>query len=304
MKPRTPSATALRASLMRALHARTDPHPVLDDPWGDRLVPAEARAALYEAVRTQVPGLPEHPGESTMRSVLDVALRSVAAYANVVLRSRHAEEALERALARGVRQYVLVGAGFDSYALRRPPSAAGLRVVEIDHPDTQALKRACIAKSGVALPDTVDFVAADLAQETLAAALRRSALRLSEPAFFSWLGVTMYLSREANLATLRDIAATAAPGSELVFSYLDAAVLRLPEADQPEPFRALRERVAASGEPFLSGFDPATLARDLAPLGLAVVEDLSDDELARRYDPEGRNGFVTSAHSRIAHART
>ena len=303
MNPQTASRTALGASLMRALHARADPYPILIDPWGDRLIPEQALATIYQAARSQVPSLPESADASTMRAVVDRALHTNAAYANVIARSRFAEDALQLAVESGIRQYGLIGAGFDSYALRMPAGGAGVTVIEIDHPATQAFKRECIAKSGTALPSSVHFLAADLSTEDLVSVLRRSPMRLSEPAFFSWLGVSMYLSRDANLATLRSISSAAAPGSELVFTYFDQSVFEAQRSDMPEAVLALRSAVAAMGEPFLSGFDPATLEKDMLNLGYALQEDLSDVELLRRYDPEGKNGLIGSGRSRTARAR-
>lgn len=303
MNPQTASRTALATAMMRSLHTRSDPHRILDDPWGDRLVPQRAREVTYQRARARDPSLPEVADAATMRSAIDAALRSSVAYPNVVLRSRYAEDALHRAVARGVRQYALIGAGFDSYALRIPSAGAGLRVIEIDHPATQAMKRECIAASGAVLPDSVHFVAADLAAEDLPSVLATSAFQASQPAFFSWLGVTMYLTREANLTTLRAIASTAAGGSELVFSYFDAAVFEAPDAELPDGMRVLRDSVAAAGEPFVSGFRPATLEQELMPLGFALLEDVSDADLARRYDPDDLNRFAVGGISRIAHVR-
>ena len=130
MNPQTASRTALATSLMRALHGRIDPRPILDDPWGDRLMPGAARMQVYQAIRNVRPELPATPDVATMQRAIDGALRANSAYANVILRSRFTEDALRRAMARGIRQYVLVGAGFDSYALRRPPAAADLTVID------------------------------------------------------------------------------------------------------------------------------------------------------------------------------
>ncbi len=145
------------------------------------------------------------------------------------------------------------------------------------------------------------YVAADLATEDLADVLRGSPMRAAEPAFFSWLGVTLYLTREANLATLRAIATTAAPGSELVFTYFDQALFDLQA--WTDAGKTLRRQVASVGEPFVSGFDPAELAGDLEALGLRLLEDCPDAELMRRYDPAGVNGIAPSTMGRIAHVR-
>jgi methyltransferase (TIGR00027 family) len=302
MNPQTASRTALATSLMRALHGRIDPRPILDDPWGDRLMPGAARMQVYQAIRNVRPDLPATPDVATMQRAIDGALRANSAYANVILRSRFTEDALRRAMARGIRQYVLVGAGFDSYALRRPPGAADLTVIEIDHPATQSFKRDCLASSGTAVPERVHYVPADLTTEDLASVLRDSPLRAAEPAFFAWLGVTMYLTREENRATLRAVSSVAAPGSEVVFSYIDQAFFEDRDPDFTAKMAELRAMVASVGEPFVSGFHHGTLGADLAPLGYRLIEECSDPQVLQRYDPEGANGFViTHELSRIAH---
>jgi methyltransferase (TIGR00027 family) len=271
-----PSRTALATSLMRAAHTRLDPHPLINDPWGDRLVP-----------------------ESTRIEIRDEELLRSRAYPNVITRTRYAEDALRAAVSRGIRQYVLIGAGFDSFALRRPAFSAELQIFEIDFPATQTFKLQRIKECGLSLPDSVHFIAADLSQESVAAALARSAFERDRLTFCSWLGVTMYLTREANLATLRSIASCTPAGSELVFTYFDAQLLQV----RSESFRELEQRVAAVGEPFLSGFDPATLAATLADCGLQLVEDLNGTEAVARYDRDGAHGLGQSGYSHIALAR-
>ncbi|MGY4830350.1 class I SAM-dependent methyltransferase [Sphaerotilaceae bacterium SBD11-9] len=278
MSPTLASRTALATSLMRALHSRTAPAPLIDDVWGDRLVPDPVRQALPEA-----------------------ALRANAAYADVILRTRYAEDALAAAVSRGVDQYVIVGAGFDSFAHRRPAPARTLNVYEVDHPATLDLKRRCLQAGGVAESGRLQFVAADLACEDLGAALARSSFQPGRPGFFSWLGVTMYLTHEANLAALRAIATCAAPGSELVFSYVDEAVFEPGHASAE--FTALRHTVASMGEAFLSGFDPARLSGQLRDAGFELLEDLNGEEMVARYDSGGVNGLRSNRAAHLAHAR-
>lgn len=289
MNEASPSRTALVAAMMRSLHTRADPRPLIDDPWGERLVPEVAQQAMRD-------GIPPLDGRS-----LDARLRAFPAYSNIITRARFAEDALAAAINRGMRQTVLIGAGFDSWALRRPPAAAEVAVFEIDHPATQGLKRQCLAARGIAPPGPLHFLAADLSQEGVDQVLARSAFRRDEPAFFSWLGVTMYLSREANLATLAAVARASASGSELVFSYVDQAVFG--SGPDAAGFQAMQRSVASIGEPFLSGFDPATLAAELEALGLVMLEDLDDVELVARLDPQGLNGLRPNHRSRIARVR-
>jgi methyltransferase (TIGR00027 family) len=293
------SRTALATSLMRAAHTRLDPNPLINDPWGDRLVPESARDMIRKAA---LAGMDRDAVARTLASpdtILDESLRRSRAYANVILRTRFAEDALQLAVIRGIRQYVLIGAGFDSFALRRPAYAADLQIFEIDFPATQSLKLARIAECGLTLPDSVHFIAADLSQETVAAALSRSPFASKDLTFFSWLGVTMYLTREANLETLKSIASCTPMASEVVFTYLDERLFRA----QSESFREMEKRVAAMGEPFLSGFNPGTLPRDLQDCGLHLLEDLNGSEIAAKYCRTGENSLGQSTFSHIALAR-
>src|SRR5262249_29672473 len=212
---------AMATSLMRSLHSRTDPSPLLDDPWGDRLVPESEREIMSQRILARMDFDTRARALRAPDSVLDEFLLTSAAFPAVVIRSRYAEDALWEATIRGVRQYVLIGAGFDSFALRRPAFSDALEIFEIDHPTTQTMKIQRIRECGISLPQSVHFIAADLAKEDLITALTRSSLRRDEAAFFSLLGVTVYLTREANLATLRAVATCGARGSELVFTYVD-----------------------------------------------------------------------------------
>ena len=301
MEPLVASRTALATSLMRALHTRGDPAPIISDPWGDLLVPAPVREAVQRAL-SAASAMQGAPAEAAAQSIVDAWLRSHPAYATVITRSRYSEDALHAAVARGVRQYVLIGAGFDSYAMRTPAEAEHVEIFEIDHPATHSLKQQRIKACGISIRNSVHFLAADLANESLDVVLSRSAFKSAEPAFFSWLGVTMYLTREANLATLRAIARCAAPGSELVFTYIDRAAFLYALETPSGSFSELKRSVAAIGEPFVSGFDPKALAQDLIGVGLELTEDLVDSDVVARYDPRGVNKLRPATHSHIARA--
>lgn len=301
MDPSTASRTALATSLMRAVHSRNDPAPLLSDTWGDRLVPESAQAALrqlaMERIATAKPGVILDGVQG-----LELGLRSNAAYADVILRSRYTEDALKEAVARGIGQYVIIGAGFDSFICRRPAWADDVTIIEVDHPSTQRLKRERLAACGVTLPRSVEFVEADLSMESLEAALARSSFQADRLTLFSWLGVTMYLTREANLNALRSIATCAPAGSELVFTYVDEAILG-PDQASDESFRRLMTDVSAAGEAFLSGFDARTMSEQLLETRLLLLEDVDGHQAASRYDPEGQNAFRTAAAAHIVHAR-
>lgn len=299
MQEAVPSRTAIMTSLIRALHSRSDPLRILDDPWGYRLMPKEVIQALYErALSTGV-----HVARDASReAVVDSLVRASSGYASVVTRARYTEDALHAATARGVRQYVLIGAGFDSYALRHANEQRALRIFELDHPATQSFKRGRMRALSITSPPNVQFIATDLSKETLLDALGRSVFDPAAPAFFSWLGVTMYLSREVNLATLAAIADGAAPGSEVVFDYFEQSLFDTNASPRSQEFAAMRARVAEMGEAFVSGFDSETLSDVLAGVGLTLEEDLSIPDLVARYDPQGVNNFRPGSRARVARA--
>jgi methyltransferase (TIGR00027 family) len=284
VQPGRASVTAIGTSLMRVAHARLDDPVLLNDRWGERLIRDDERAAVRAA----------HDGVE-----LYSALRRHPSYGNVILRARYTEDALDQAVAGGVAQYVIVGAGLDSFALRRPAFAAELEVFEVDHPATQRFKRERLAEAGEHEPPDLHFVAADLGEVSLDVALEGSAFDATRPAFFAWLGVTPYLTREANLATLSAIArAGRGGGSELVFSYLDQRVFD--HGDWPERAQRVRDTVAAAGEPWVSGFDPIEVEARLAGHGFELVENLGPDEITARYPG---SGLTPSRNSYIARAR-
>ena len=129
------------------------------------------------------------------------------------MRSRYTEDELSKALARGIKQYVILGAGLDSFAYRRRDLADVLRVFEVDHPATQQWKRVRLQELGIELPPNLTFIPINFEQQTVTAALQAGGYWPEEPAFFSWLGVIGYLTEEATFKTLREVVA-AAPGSE------------------------------------------------------------------------------------------
>jgi methyltransferase (TIGR00027 family) len=293
------SRTALTAALMRAVHTRLDRPRLLDDPWGDRLVSDTEKAALCQRIldgadpetRKRIEAL------GSQQAIIDAGLRAHGTYGAVIIRSRCAEDALENAVARGVRQFVLIGAGLDSFIVRQPAYARDIEIFEIDHPASQALKRQRLDQCAATIPPNVHFIPADLSHESLASVLARSTFSRTVPTFFSWLGVTIYLSRDANLATLRGIATSSAPASELVFTYIDERALVGRRSAKLEKMRA---GPAALGEPWVSGFNPSTLASELRPLGLVLLEDLGIRELTERYCAGRTDGLSPGMTGHVA----
>ena len=297
MQEQRPSTTALVTARMRWLHTAKDPEPLLDDLWGEKFSPAQELADMVFA------GSPALPQDAISTDSIDEFLRLSPAYANVIVRSWYTENALHNALAAGIGQYVLIGAGFDSYAFRKPEQATNLQIYEIDHPATQGLKIERLAEHGLSADDRLHFISADLSQESLESALVKSEFVADEPAFLSWLGVTMYLSRQANMSTLESVARCCAPGSQLVFSYVDQVIFDDMPAEHEDDILQLQQTVQSVGEPFVSGFHPDKLEAQLRDIGLELEEDLDDLEIIERCDPTNRNELRSSSISRIARVR-
>ncbi|MBA5605166.1 class I SAM-dependent methyltransferase [Duganella sp. FT3S] len=254
------SRSALAVAMLRAAHQLLDQPPLFNDPLALSIVG------------------PEH--EATVRAdpaQFDVGMRRMVRLAMAV-RSRLAEDELTQAVARGVTQYVVLGAGLDSYGWR--PHPPGLHVFEVDHPATQAWKRGLLHQAGLATPANVHFVPVDFERDQLADALRAAGCRLDQPIFFSWLGVTLYLTREAIFDTLSFVARLP-PGSAIVFDYGIAPALLEP-MEQWGVNQFVR-KYAAEGEPWLSFFAPDELAAALRALGFGAVADVGPAELAARY---------------------
>jgi methyltransferase (TIGR00027 family) len=263
MSDRKASRTALGAAYMRAVHQLFDSQPlILDDPFAlSLLAPTALQQISNPAYR--------------YRTTKTRALR-----AHIVLRSRFAEDRLAAAFLRGISQYIILGAGFDTFALRQPSWAQTLNILEVDHPGTQAEKLSRLACCGLSLPQNAHFANIDFEHESLRDGLLRYHICLNKPAFFSWLGVTMYLNENAIDAVLLSVASFPA-GSEIVLTF---AQLSAPELNNSNNFPSLlASLVSSAGEPFLSFFEPDAIETKLRNSGFSKVEFLSSTEAETRY---------------------
>jgi methyltransferase (TIGR00027 family) len=279
MQQGQPSYTAMRAAAHRAAHQVIEQGRVFSDPLALAVLGASPEAVFGDEI--------DRPATRGMRLL-------------IAARSRFAEESLAAAVARGVRQYVLLGAGLDTFAHRNPFAAAGLRVFEVDHPATQGWKRERLAAAGLEPPASLSFAPTDFERQTLADGLAAAGFDFARPAVFAWLGVVIYLTRAAVLETLGFVAGLPAP-SEVVFDY------GMPRSAHPpgeQAGHARREaRVAAMGEPWITRFTPGELAAELAQLGFDELEDLGPADISRRFlgvdRPDGPGGHLIRAARRL-----
>jgi methyltransferase (TIGR00027 family) len=281
MNPAKASATAVGVAAARGAHRLYDQPPwVLDDPFAIPL-------AGPQWSKTQA------ASESALPLV---ALRQ--SRASVVARSRYAED---RLISGGYRQYVILGAGLDSFAWRRADLIGWLRLFEVDRPASQGWKLARIAELGLPVRDAHVFAPVDFEAESLRDGLTRAGLDWSKPAFFSWLGVTIYLTAEAIGATLRSVSGCG-PGSEIVLSY-DASDAFLDDAAR-EMVKIEARLVAASGERYATRMSPAEAEALIEGAGLDVAEHLTPQALCERYFAARSDGLRPSTAERLIAART
>jgi methyltransferase (TIGR00027 family) len=294
--------SALAAGLFRAVHTRCDTPPLLDDQLGEHFLLDAERGVVLERLLRMLSPEERADIEAVLdpARALDLAVRANPAYGTIVVRSRYAEDRLMEALAAGVSQYVLIGAGMDTLGFRRPDLLDSLAIIELDHPATQAMKRDRLARAGLQPPPNLRFIPADLEEDSVAAALVRGGYDPGAPAFFACLGVTPYLSHAANRSILGATGA-AVVGSRLVFDYLDLGAFG---AEAPEATQRMAAERASSDEPWRSGFDPATLAGELAMAGLALVEDLDSGALGERYLQNRSDGLAVNPNCHLAMAVT
>jgi methyltransferase (TIGR00027 family) len=274
-----PSRTAQGAAMHRAAHQLLDRPRVFTDPMAFPIIGSEAeaeiRAGRWQGLDAQV-------------------LRAF-----IVARSRLTEDILAEALVAGTKQYVILGAGLDTFACRH--AAAPPIVYEVDHPPTQAWKRARLSDAGIAVPPHAVFVSLDFERETLEPALARAGFDFAMPALVAWLGVTPYLSRDSIRATLGFAASRLARGSGIVLDYAEP-----PDSRDPlnaARFAALSERVARAGEPFRSFFDPTWITSELRELGFSQIQDFDAGALNARYFGGRADGLRVAGRGHCLHAR-
>jgi methyltransferase (TIGR00027 family) len=256
-----PESTAVRVALWRALHVETDPPPhVLEDEIGLQMVaPGDGWRARPDM---------DPDGTRGFR-------------ASIVARARFIEDLVAERAARGVSQYVLLGAGLDTFAQRRPEIASRMRIFEVDQPGPQAWKRQRLTELGYGVPDWLRLVPVNFEQNgSWWQELAVAGFDPGQPAVVASTGVSMYLSKDATSATLRQLAGLA-PGSTLAMTFLLPRDL-LGEADRAG-LQAADQGARASGTPFVSFYAPQEMLAMAREAGFADVRHVSGASLGERY---------------------
>jgi methyltransferase (TIGR00027 family) len=270
-----PSSTALYVAIFRAAHQLIDRPLVFEDPLAMRILDPESRAALENN--------PHHfdqdPSAAFLRAILSV-------------RSRIAEDALTHAVRAGVTQYVVLGAGLDTFAYRNPYSH--IQVFEVDHPATQEWKLGRLEEGGITEPANVTCVAVDFTKEDLAEKLRSAGVNAAQ---FSWLGVTPYVSKDVISETLNVAASLSGESGGIVLDYV------LPPETQPPIIQAFlaarRAQMKEIGEPWDSFFLAEEMEALLRGAGFGKIEDLGVTELNQRYFAGRADGLQVGSVGRV-----
>ena len=277
MKSDEPSRMALMVARQRAAHQLLDHGAILDDPFAMKI--------LREGERDLLQFANEHPLASIGRLF-------------TAARSRIAEDALSKAVERGVRQVVILGAGLDTFALRNP-HASRISIFEVDHPATQAWKRQRLVGAELTPPQWLTFVPVDFERDDLQEKLSSAGFQRTSAAFFTWLGVVPYLTRDAIGSTLGYMASI--QNSEVVFDYMEP-----PEAFSKEIRGAVTERaeqLEKAQERWTSRFEPPGIAAILCAHGFCDVEDISFQQIAARFGSKVQGLATGRAGVHVVHAK-
>ena len=288
MKYKQRNSTAEAVAAMRATHLLHHQPVVFNDPYALQLTSPALRRVCQNRFF----------GWLLRRKFISESLRPITA--QVVSRAKYSEEKLEQAVLKGISQYVIISAGFDSFCLRRPDFSVGLQIYEIDHPATQQIKQKRLMEILDSSPKGVEFLAVDLEKQTIANALSTSSFSKNEKAFFSWLGTIPYLSEDAVFTTLRELASFAARGSEIVFDYSIPTYL-WPLEERQALGRILRI-IGRRGEPIKSFFEPDAFPDKVSRLGYHILENISPTELNKKYFFDRADGLATHSAAYNIHA--
>ena len=279
MQNKQQGITALVTAFARAWHAQEASPRIFDDFLAKELFSLEEQnffkqniANIYRLVHPKKNGADEESALAWVMQNLNGAI--------TLSRSRFCEDSLKEASLSGIRQTILLGAGLDTFAWRRPDWAAGLKVFEVDHPLVQEMKKERLNHLGWDLTKAV-FLPLDFTSQSLAEGLQGRGYKPDKKSFISWLGVSFYLPAEAVLTMIRSLAEISPPGSQLVFDVMEKAAF--------DPLKAhprslwMQTIVSNSGEPMQSGFDREEMVFFLENTGFRVLEYLSPLEIEDRY---------------------
>lgn len=280
MEDNRSSTTALVSAFGRAYHSLYDDPKIFDDSLARGLMTDDEFVAMSGYMAGGINFFdPERAGSfsDTQQALKWVVQTQIAP--TPLARARYCEETLSGAIMTGAEQYVILGAGMDTFAYRNPELLDGIHVFEVDHPATQQFKMGRVSQAGWEVPDHLHFVPADFTADDLISQLEEAGFHRSKRAFFSWLGVTYYLTKESILEILTRLAGASGEGSFIMFDYADEGLFR-------STVKRVQNMVAmaqAAGEPMKSCYSYDELETALRQAGWLIREHLTPEDIESRY---------------------
>lgn len=300
MEQNQASQTALFSAYFRGHHSEHVNPKIFDDFLANKLLTEEERILFDKLVLSGLtaydPKLAaSFPDEA---SALAFAMQLLPGPPQILSRARYTEDLLLEAVKLGVKQYVILGAGMDTFAFRQKQLSGQLQVFEVDHPATQNTKLERIKELQWEIAPQLQFIQMDFTKDSLAVVLTNTSYDTSVKSFFNWMGVTYYLSYDEILSTLRNIADISPVGNMVVFDYLDSDAFDPNKAAMR--VQAMMYGAKQMGEQMTVGINPSTFEKDLHKIGLRLREDLSPSDIQSRYFDERTDKYYALEHLHIA----
>lgn len=295
------SRTALVAALIRQYHQQDEKPLVFNDSLAEKMVLKEERDFIEKRfIDSLGPAAEFLPKGLTPSELMPKAVRLMPFPAVMLARYRYCEDHFIKAhQEQSINQYVILGAGLDTFALRHSELQDSVNVFEIDMPASQEFKQKRLKDAGLSSPKNLNFIPVDFEHQTLQEALKNSPFNENEPAFFAWLGVTMYLTTDSIWQTLKAVNEIASPGSQIVFDYLDDDAFS--ESRVSLPVKLMLDILREEGEPMISSVNPDQLASQAGVVGFKLLNSLPPKVQQQEYFASRNDGLKAADHFHIAH---
>lgn len=295
------SLTALVSCFARGYHAACSRHPIFNDYIASSLLKEEEKQLISSNWANSIAFFNPDKDHSILTVEEKLAwVMNNQTVPQLVSRARYAENGLMAAIDRGVRQYIVLGAGFDTFAWRQPDHLPDDFIIyEVDHPATQAFKRMRLEEMGIGIPNNIQFVPVDFSNDSLNDELIKHGYDHSQYSYFSLLGVVMYLDKGDFYQLLTTISNIAMNGSSFVFDYLDDTAFQ--EQKASKKMIQMRQITAQTGEPIITGFDPFELDRELQDYNMLVFENLAPANINDMYFSDRDDDLRAFPHFHFAH---
>ena len=294
------SLTALVSGFARGYHVMHSNNPIFNDRIAHSFLTEEEKSLIAANWANACSFFDKEKSETFQKNDEKLEwVMNTQCIPQLVSRARYTEDMLLLAIERGVKQYVILGAGLDTFALRQKNLPNDFTIYEIDHPFTQAFKIKRIQEMGIKIPNNLKFVPADLTKQTLRSELEKVGFDEKKLSFFSLLGVVMYLNKKDFFNLLSLVSEISPNGSSFIFDYLDNTAFNHQLASKR--IIQMRQITAQTGEPIITGFDPLELDAELQDFHMLLYENLSPANIEELYFKNREDGLHAFDHFHFAY---